>query len=356
MIISNSRPKPILYLGVLVTLLLGCGSMPNGSMPNSMNIDVEANKAAAVRFVEGIGTPDFAPTRDAILAEENVRLRHEFENLVYNAEGDSAIAEAMQPGHEALANRKSIVTRLLGEGNKVAMTYRIQGTHAGNLYGIPATGKNIDIDATAIFTFEDGKIVEAWFMADEANLLRDIGARVPARVGGMLNLAPHYDDVRTYDEALAEHLANPQDTPEWRHTKMFLSYKSQPENRPADYSYTGRPYINYQRSGILNAVERGAELGVEGSHGASISGRRDMVGTVMSDGDMSMMSFRLTALNSGPLYGVPASGNRIHDWEVGFGRFVGDTWIDAWWMADELGFLLINGTPEALEFLTKDAE
>lgn len=344
-----TRIKRALCIGAALSFLMGCAEMTS-SMATS---EKETNKALAVRFIEGVGTPDFAPTRDAILAEDNTRSRHEFENLLYNAEGDTAITEAMQSGHDAITNRINTVTRLVGEGNQVAMTYRIQGDHTGNFYGIPATGKKIDIEAGAIFTFEDGKLVDAWFMADEANLLRDIDALVPVRQDGKLNLAPHYDDVRTYDEALAEHLANPEDTAEWRHTKLLLSYKSQPENRPEDYTYTGRPYINYLRSGIVNAVERGAELGVEGSHGASISGRRDMISTVLSDGDQAMMSFRLTALNSGPLYGVPASGNRIQDWELGFGRFQGDHWVDAWWMADELGFLLINGTPEALEFLTK---
>ena len=134
----------------------------------------------------------------------------------------------------------------------------------------------------------------------------------------------------------------------------MLSYKSQPENRPEDYKFTGRPYVQYLRSGIANIVERGAELGVEGSHRVSLSGRRDMVSRVISDGDQAMMLFRLTAKNTGPLYGIPASGNDLDDWELGFARFVGDTWIDGWWFKDELGYLLSIGNQEALNFLVSD--
>ena len=134
----------------------------------------------------------------------------------------------------------------------------------------------------------------------------------------------------------------------------MLSYKSQPENRPEDYKFTGRPYVQYLRSGIANIVERGAELGVEGSHRVSLSGRRDMVSRVISDGDQAMMLFRLTAKNTGPLYGIPASGNDLDDWELGFARFVGDTWIDGWWFKDELGCRLSIGNQEALNFLVSD--
>jgi len=189
-------------------------------------------------------------------------------------------------------------------------------------------------------------------MAEEARLLRQLGARLPPRQDGKVNLPPAFDDTRTYDEALQELIANPDDTPEYRHKRLLLSYKA--KNKPADYQFTGRPYSNLQRGGIANIVERGAELDVEGSHGASHTDRQDMISTVMSEGDQAMMSFRLTAMNTGPLYGIPASGNPMRFWELGFAEFDGDEWAYAWWMADELGFLLTIGNQEALEFLADE--
>lgn len=314
----------------------------------------EANKAAAARYLQTLGTDKFHNSVLALHADNFTRTRHEFENLVYNAEGDATLSTAMQVGHEAMTDRNNSITQLLGEGDLVAARYRSSGTHNGNLFGLAATGKEFDIEGAAVFKFENGKIVESWMMTDEAALLYQLGERLPAREDGKINLPPVYDDVRTYDEALAEHLLDPQDTAEWRHSKLLLSYKSQPENRPADYRFTGRPYSVYVRSGIQNIVDRGAELGVEGSHSESISERQDMIGTVISDGDEAMMLFRLTALNSGPLYGIPPSGNHLHDWELSFAKFNGDEWVEAWWMADELGLLLTIGSEEALNFLVSD--
>ena len=319
--------------------------------------EVEANKAVAQRYIEAMGTPEFAMVAAALEAENHRELRHEFENLKYNAD-DPVLAEVMQPELEAITDRTNTIVQIIGEGDTVAARLQITGTHSGNLYGIPATGKNIDIASGAIFKLENEKIVESWFMAEEARLLRQLGVRLPARQDGRINLAPVYDDTRTFNEALQELMANPVDTPEYRHKRLLLAYKA--KDKPADYvswamgqhgRTTGRPYSNLVRGGIDNIVERGAELGVEGSHGRSMSGREDMIGTVLAEGDQAMFAFRLTAVNSGPLYGIPPSGNKLHDWELGFAEFEGDKWTNAWYMADELAFLLTIGNDEALNFL-----
>lgn len=308
----------------------------------------DQNKVIVQRYLEAMGTAEFPAIAAASETANHRLLRHEFENLQYNAD-DPLLAAASQPEHEAITDRTNTIVQFIGEGNLVAARLQITGTHSGNLYGIPATGNAIDIASAAILRLDNGKIVESWFMAEEARLLRQLGARLPARQDGEINLPPVYDDTRTYDEALQELTSSPADTSEYRHKRLLLSYKAM--NKPADYNFTGRPYSNLLRGGIDNIVERGAELGVEGSHGASMSERQDMVGTVVAEGNDAMMSFRLTATNSGPLYGIPPSGNKLHDWEVGFASFDGDQWVDAWWMADELGFLLTIGNQAALDFL-----
>jgi predicted ester cyclase len=337
--------RHLLSVAVAIGLCLGYAFAAHAA-----NAEEQANKAVVKRYLEVLGTPRFLAAAKELQANNYKNLRHEFENLKYNAD-DPVLSRVMQPEHVAIAGRKNTVTRLLGEGDWVAATYQSAGIHKSNLFGIPATDKSIDIEGTAVFRLAKGRIVEGWFMADEARLLRQLGVWLPARQDGKINLPPVYNDVRTFDQALAEHLAASKDTQEWRQTRLLLAYKSQPENRPVDYVFTGRPYTNYLRSGIVNIVERGKELGVEGSHAASMSKRRDMVANVISDGDLSMMRFRLTSENTGPLYGIPASGNHLHDWEVGFARFEGDKWVDGWWMGDELGLLLTIGNQQALNYL-----
>lgn len=342
-----------LGLVALLSMLWACSAhqVTPTQLPVDSNLSV--NKAVATEYIEALGTAAFDAVANTLQEPEHRLIRHEFENLKYNAD-DPVLKTLSDPLHVAIAERRNSVTRIMAQGHLVALTYRANGVHAGNLFGIPATNKPVELEGAAVLTLNDGKLVESWFLIEEAGFLVQVGARLPRRTDGQLNLPPVIDNTRTYDEALAEHLANPRDTPEWWHTRLLLSYKSQPENRPADYQFNGRPYSNLQRGGIDVIKNRGEALGIQGGHGQSMSGRRDMISEVVAEGDFAMMRFRLTARNTGPLYGIPASGGALNDWEVGFGRFDGRDWVDAWWMKDELGFLLSIGNRLAVDFLVRD--
>ena len=58
----------------------------------------------------------------------------------------------------AFPDIKFTVEREIAELNKVAMRWRITGTHKGEFLGMPATGNSISDYGIDIFTFENGKI------------------------------------------------------------------------------------------------------------------------------------------------------------------------------------------------------
>lgn len=315
-----------------------------------------SNEAVVKRILEVKGTPGYRAVAKEVFAADHKVLRNEFESLIYNAD-DPILKAASEPDYQAITERTNTIERLFGDGDLVAAMIRVEGVHTGNLYGIPATGKSFDIVTTAVFRLADGKITESWYLSEEAGLLMDLGVPLPKRVDGRANLPPIYDDVRTFDEDLAAHLENPADTDEWHNKTLLLSYKSQPENRPI--SWEGRrPYSNLERGGIDDIKARAEILGVTGSHGESMSGRQDMIAYTITNDDQGLIAFRLTAENTGPLYGIPAGGHGLHDWEIGFARFDGPgSWTDAWWMAEELNFVLTvggqDGNPESLNFFGK---
>ena len=316
--------------------------------------DIVSNKAVVTEYLEALGTDKFEEVSIKHQADNFILARDEFAILKHNAE-DPNLKTVSQDIHIAISDRNNEVTRVLAQDNRVAATYKFTGKHTGNLYGIAATDKTLEIVGTAMFVMSDeGKIEESWLLGGEAGILRQLNAKLPERADGKLNLPPIVDNSRTYDEALAEHLASPEDTPEWWHTRLLLSYKAKPENRPDDYKFEGRPYSNLLRGGIDVIKYRGEALGVEGGHGKSMSGRRDMIVDTVAEGDLAMMRFRLKATNDGPLYGIPPGGGQLNDWEVGFAHFEGNEWVDAWWLKDELGFLLSIGTPEAFTFLVDE--
>jgi predicted ester cyclase len=67
----------------------------------------------------------------------------------------------------------------LGEGDLVAIRGTYTGTHQGELMGIPATGRSIDMTWTMTARVVDGKLVEAHVIFDSLGMLQQLGA-IPA--------------------------------------------------------------------------------------------------------------------------------------------------------------------------------
>lgn len=150
-------------------------AMPEASSQEAKNI------AFITRYLTALGTEDYPYMVDNLHAENYVRSRQEFENLLDNAAGDPVLLKDMKGVRAAFPDRTNTVTQILGKGDFVAATYRTRATHSGNLFGIPATGKVIDIEGSAIFKVRDGKVEEAFLMADETALLRQLEVSLPKR-------------------------------------------------------------------------------------------------------------------------------------------------------------------------------
>jgi predicted ester cyclase len=67
------------------------------------------------------------------------------------------------------------VERVFADGDQVAVRLTIRGTHAGTLFGIPATNRPATIVANMILVLRDGRVSQLYGMFDEAGMLRQIG-------------------------------------------------------------------------------------------------------------------------------------------------------------------------------------
>src|SRR5262249_20426907 len=67
----------------------------------------------------------------------------------------------------ALPGRRDRIDHVIAEGDHVWMQFKVAGTHGAPLYGLPATGKQVEVPEVGIMRFADGKWKEAWYFADE---------------------------------------------------------------------------------------------------------------------------------------------------------------------------------------------
>jgi len=91
------------------------------------------------------------------------------ENLDAAKQGIIGVRAAFSDFHLTLDDQ-------IAGGDKLVSRWTARGVHSGVFLGVPATGKHVEVPGIGIFRFENGKIVEAWSLADFLGLLRQMGA------------------------------------------------------------------------------------------------------------------------------------------------------------------------------------
>ncbi|HEY4286980.1 MAG TPA: ester cyclase [Puia sp.] len=66
------------------------------------------------------------------------------------------------------------IQELFGEGDKLAVRWKIYGTHTSVFTGFPPTGNRVSSDGMAIFEFEAGKIIRITMQTDRLGFLQQI--------------------------------------------------------------------------------------------------------------------------------------------------------------------------------------
>jgi hypothetical protein len=84
----------------------------------------------------------------------------------------------------SMNDRQNILLELTAKNDKVWGIFRVVGTHTGSLYGIPATGRHVDVVEVGLWRIEDGLIAEAWYFGDELGLLEALRVNPPDLTAG----------------------------------------------------------------------------------------------------------------------------------------------------------------------------
>ncbi len=117
---------------------------------NSGDLDA-FGEALADDFIEHEETPGLAPTKEGVL---------EFFRMYRAAFPDMR----MEPED------------VLVSGDKVTVRARVTGTHQGEMMGMPATGKHVDVQLIDIMRFgDDGLAHEHWGVFDMMAMMQQLG-------------------------------------------------------------------------------------------------------------------------------------------------------------------------------------
>lgn len=134
------------------------------------------NKEASRRMIEEVFGGGKLDVADELVHEHAIGHDPALPGPVTGRDGVKASAQGYRSAFPDLA---MTVDQSIGEGDLVATRWTARGTHEGELFGIPATGKEGTVTGITIDRFEDGLIAESWTNWDTLGLLQQLGA-VPA--------------------------------------------------------------------------------------------------------------------------------------------------------------------------------
>lgn len=73
------------------------------------------------------------------------------------------------------SNIEFTIVDVFGQGDKFVKHWRFKGTHTGEFFGIPATGKTVSLEGTTLVRMSNGKIAEERDFYDNYDFLKQLG-------------------------------------------------------------------------------------------------------------------------------------------------------------------------------------
>lgn len=79
------------------------------------------------------------------------------------------------------SNIQFTIKDIFGQGDKLVKHWNFKGTHTGVFFGIPATGKTLNIDGTTLVRMSGGKIAEERDFMDNLDMMTQLGLMPAAK-------------------------------------------------------------------------------------------------------------------------------------------------------------------------------
>ena len=130
-------------------------------------MSVEENRSIGRRYVEGInsGKPDPSLFADGFVYNNP-------QGVVFDFQGSQQVLQAF---NTALPDHNTEVKDEIVTEDRVVYRWETRGTHDGDFFGVPPTGKQLLSRGMTIIKVENGQITELWEAIDILGLMQQMG-------------------------------------------------------------------------------------------------------------------------------------------------------------------------------------
>jgi len=160
----------ILPLALILCFLVGCQDKEAMAELEEFKAQAaveEQNKALVMRYFGAWGSVNFEAIKE-IFSPDYVWHRTDGRDLSLEKTIEIKTKRNEQ-SKVAFPDMVFINDDTIVKGDKAVLRYTFRGTHEGEVEGIPATGKVVEVKGIEIVRIENGKIAESW---EELNVLR----------------------------------------------------------------------------------------------------------------------------------------------------------------------------------------
>ena len=127
------------------------------------------------RFYDELVNEGHLDVADEIMSSELV----DHESATGEPEGVEDIKDFFAGLRHAFPDLRATIEDLLEADDKCVARVRYVGTHKREFWGLPPTGKRIDIESIDIVRFDGGKVVEHWGVTDRLRMMEQLGVVPP---------------------------------------------------------------------------------------------------------------------------------------------------------------------------------
>jgi|SRR5690242_11975764 steroid delta-isomerase-like uncharacterized protein len=131
----------------------------------------EANKALVRRIIEEVvNTGDFSSLDEVVSSNYTY-----FEPTLGTIAGRDGYRTLVSMYRNAFPDLTLTVDEQIAEGDTVVTRWTAHGTHQGELFGIPGTGKEVSVQGIVISRIDNGQLADDYESYDVHGMLRQLG-------------------------------------------------------------------------------------------------------------------------------------------------------------------------------------
>lgn len=136
--------------------------------------DVAANKDLLSRFITEVWSNGDIDACDRYIAAKYT-IHHDPGDPWDKRELDLAgYKERVTLSRAPFPDQSFAIQDLVGEGQKVAVSWLWAATHKGDIPGFPATGRRINMSGMTLYSFEEGRLTGHWQITDRLGVFMQL--------------------------------------------------------------------------------------------------------------------------------------------------------------------------------------